>query len=147
MSVSGNGCCVDIYIQAGRGQLSTGGKYVHVVEDDPGTAELVGFVAQTMGYRPVYAGTVARARSLIEKAAFCLILLDIGLPDGNGMELCRWLRTINCHTPVLIHTGNPVSPQEARAAGADDIIHKSSEAMDRLQDVVRLLARRECPGL
>ncbi len=121
-------------------------KDVLVVEDDPTTAELVGFVAQTMGYRPIYADTMCLARGLLEKTGFCLVLLDIELPDGNGMDLCRWLRTFNDHTPVLVHSGTPVSRQEVLEAGADDLIPKDLEALDRLQDTVKSIKSHECPA-
>lgn len=65
------------------------------------------------------ADTVSKARSIMGNSRFSLFILDIRLPDGNGIELCRWIRWFDVDTPVLIYAATNLSYEEVLAAGAD----------------------------
>lgn len=84
---------------------------------------------------------LARAGS----ARFDLYLLDSGLPDGNGLNLCRTLRAVDPDTPILFYSGH-ARPEELKmgmAAGADGyIIKPHSEKL--AETIIQLVAiRRE----
>ena len=116
---------------------------VLIVEDDP---ELATIVAQGFGERHidvVTAGTVARGRERAALGNCEVIILDILLPDGNGIELCRALRGDRITTPILMLTARDAIDDRVRGleAGADDYLIKPF-AFRELLARVRALARR-----
>lgn len=70
--------------------------------------------------------TLARAREALAEDRFDLLILDINLPDGNGLELLRQLRDRGDATPVILLTANDLELDEVTGleAGADDYITK-----------------------
>ena len=66
------------------------------------------------------ARTGRQALSLYEKHKYALILLDIGLPDINGIEVCKKIRKQEDHTPVVAITAYDTARQECRQAGFND---------------------------
>ena len=68
------------------------GKRILVVEDERSIAETILFALETEGFRAVRAATGGEARSEMHNGAFDLVILDVGLPDVSGFDLCRALR-------------------------------------------------------
>lgn len=80
-----------------------------------------------------------------------LVLLDLGLPDGNGLDLCRNLRRQGRHDPVIILTARDAPSEKVRGldVGADDYVTKPfhmSELMARVRTVLRRSGRGFGPG-
>lgn len=75
---------------------------------------------------------------------YAVILLDLGLPDMNGLDVCKQLRKNNILTPILIVTGtNTVESRvDLLSAGADDYISKPFNA-DELRARIAALSRRQ----
>jgi len=71
-------------------------------------------------------GTAAQALSLIQAERFDLYLLDTCLPDLDGFELCRQVRTLDPHTPILFFSGAAYEVDKLRGieAGANDYVSK-----------------------
>jgi DNA-binding response OmpR family regulator len=71
-------------------------------------------------------GTAAQALSSIQTERFDLYLLDARLPDLDGFELCRRLRAIDPHTPILFFSGAAYADDQQRGieAGADAYVIK-----------------------
>jgi PAS domain S-box-containing protein len=69
-------------------------KHIHIlfVEDHADTARVLGRILRNAGFDVSHAGTVAEARSLAASKRFDLLISDLGLPDGSGLELMRALR-------------------------------------------------------
>jgi DNA-binding response OmpR family regulator len=111
---------------------------VLVVEDDSGIADsLVRGLARS-GYEAASVGTAAGA---LDVEPHDVVLLDLGLPDGDGTELCAALRT-RSDAAILVITARGEEPDRVAAldAGADDYIVKPfgfAELQARIRAVLR----------
>jgi DNA-binding NarL/FixJ family response regulator len=90
------------------------------------------------------AGTVAEARRVMEDRAADLAVVDLSLPDGEGVELIGDLREANPHFAALVLTASFDRAEHARAveAGAAGVLHKSAD-VDEILDATRRLAAGE----
>ena len=86
------------------------------------------------------AGSLAEARKHAAAVKFDVVVLDLSLPDGNGVDLIADLRRENPDVAVLIlsATLDPASVDRAAEAGADEIMDKL-EPLDKILDTVRRL--------
>ena len=114
-----------------------------VIEDSPPTRELL---VRSLGAAGHEIETAARLSTGLKAAAagpFDVIVLDIMLPDGSGLDLCRELRARGDDTPVLLLTAkNEVSDRIAGLdAGGDDYLRKPF-AIAELLARLRALGRR-----
>ena len=117
---------------------------VLVVEDEPTLREaLLRLIAQ-WGYAAQAAVNGREALDWLELEHFDLVLLDLGLPDRDGLELCRSLRQGTHHQPlVLMLTGRDGREDKLAGldGGADDYVVKPFDP-DLLQARIRALLRR-----
>lgn len=131
---------------------------VLVVEDDEGIAQGLRAHLRQHGCVVDLAGTLAAAWAALQAEAFDLVLLDLGLPDGDGSTLLQRLRRQtgqrlpDPHTPVLIMTARDevASRIAALDMGADDYVAKpfnSDELAARMRAVRRRAAGRAQPQL
>lgn len=98
-----------------------------VIDDDTSFRGYVNDVMMGAGCAQVRAvGSAIEGRRLLEKWTPRLLLLDWELPDGSGLDLCRWLRTKTHDGPyVIVSTGREMSEiPRAFEAGADDVLLK-----------------------
>ena len=74
----------------------------------------------------ILADSIAQAWKELEKTQFKLLILDINLPDGSGLDFLRTLRSRGDDTPVILLTANDLEMDEVNGleAGADDYITK-----------------------
>jgi two-component system, OmpR family, response regulator MtrA len=113
-----------------------------LVEDDAATAFMITDVLESSGYDVGVAGTGAAARAHVEQHKSDLIILDLVLPDEDGLVLCSVLKNMS-GVPILICSGT----QRRRDAflslklGADDFIAKPFDVYDLLARVEVLLRR------
>lgn len=114
-----------------------------IVEDSERVARLVGDRLKADGHELRSAATVADAKALAQSAHFDLAVVDVGLPDGSGLELCRALRSEGNDLGILLLTARTtVSDRVAGLdAGADDYLGKPF-SMEELLARVRALGRR-----
>lgn len=98
---------------------------VLVVEDDSSVADALATMLTRRGYLVEVAPTVQRARDILLPGDVDVILLDLGLPDGDGTTFCLELRTW-FRNPIIVITaeGDEVRLVEALDAGADDYVTK-----------------------
>lgn len=116
-----------------------------VVEDDDNIRQLLRISLRTEGYRVSEASSGAVALSLFEANAPALVLLDLGLPDRDGMEVLARIRAAG-PTPVIVVTARNQDEQKVRAldAGADDYVVKPfsmAELFARIRVALRHRAR------
>ena len=99
---------------------------VLIVDDEPDIRELLGITLQRMGLETHAAETLAAARRALKENSYQLCLLDMRLPDGDGIDLVREIVRDHPHTPVAMITahGSMETAIEALKAGAFDFVSK-----------------------
>jgi len=99
-----------------------------IVDDDPALRELVGDHLSRYGLQARLADSAAAMRRELQRGGIDVILLDLMLPDGDGIELCRDLR-MHSKMPVIMLTaqGDPISRVLGLEMGADDYVSKPFE--------------------
>lgn len=115
---------------------------VLVIDDDPDVRSVVARALEGDGHALVTASTLKGARDAVGEGVD-LVVLDLGLPDGRGLELCRELREVGSSIPILILTAMTAvaTRVEGLDAGADDFLSKPF-AVAELRARVRALGRR-----
>ncbi|MGH2457723.1 MAG: diguanylate cyclase [Chloroflexota bacterium] len=115
-----------------------------VVEDNPGIAEVLRGLLEIQGYQVDHAGTLAEALRKIRAAD--LTVLDVILPDGNALELCRLVRAtpeLARHPIILLSArGSATDRALGLKAGADDYLAKPFDAEELLARVRTLFHTR-----
>jgi DNA-binding response OmpR family regulator len=96
---------------------------VLLVEDEENLASLVRAYLEQEGYTVLWAGTGAEALKTLETEPVRLVVLDLTLPDIDGLEVCRRIRK-RSQVPVVMLTARDEEPDRLAGldAGADDYI-------------------------
>jgi two-component system, NtrC family, response regulator PilR len=99
---------------------------VLIVDDEPDICELLSITLQRMDLNPRTANTVAVAQRLLKTEQFDLCLTDMQLPDGDGLELVKWIQQYSPSVPVAVITahGNMETAVRALKLGAFDFVSK-----------------------
>jgi DNA-binding response OmpR family regulator len=121
-----------------------------LIDDDARLTGMVGDYLRGAGFEVSVAGSLAQAREALSQSRFELLVLDLMLPDGDGLDFCRWLRGDPRwrHQPVLMLSarGEPMDRILGLELGADDYLAKPFEPRE-LQARVKALLRRLEPKL
>ena len=101
-------------------------KHIFLLEDDETLGRGVAMALTGPEVSVTCRSTLAQAREALAEARFDLLILDINLPDGSGLDLLRQVRTNGDATPVILLTANDLELDEVTGleAGADDYITK-----------------------
>ena len=115
-----------------------------IVEDDPTLGEGIRLALQAPELRPQLCRSLADAGDLLSRRSFDLLILDINLPDGNGLDLLRALRR-ESEIPVILLTANDLETDIVAGLelGADDYITKPfspKELVARIKAVMRRIS-------
>jgi two-component system KDP operon response regulator KdpE len=123
------------------------GPHVLLVEDDEPTRTTVGGNLRGHGYRVAEAGSVAEALRSWDADRPDLILLDLGLPDGDGSTLIRRVRR-DTTTPILVLSARGQEHDKVGAldAGADDYVTKPFGLAELRSRIAAVLRRAAGPG-
>ena len=118
--------------------------HILLVEDDPAITTLLGLHLRAPDFRLTACDKVAQALEKLRAERFDLVILDILLPDGNGVDVCRSMRHQKDWTPILIlstlaEEGDKVLALES---GADDYLSKPFGVAELMARVRALLRRR-----
>ena len=116
-----------------------------LIDDDARLAAMVGDYLRSAGFDVETAGSLGLGRERLAAEAFDALVLDLMLPDGDGLELCRELRgeARTRHLPLLMLTarGEPMDRIVGLELGADDYLPKPFEPRELLARVKALLRR------
>jgi len=99
---------------------------VLVVDDEPDLCELLSITLQRMNLEPRTAATVGAAQRMLKTERYDLCLTDMQLPDGDGLELVKWMQQYSPSVPVAVITahGNMETAVKALKLGAFDFVSK-----------------------
>jgi len=113
-----------------------------VVDDDTALTRLLVEYFARFGHRLSTANTAAEARALLRRKDFDLLILDVMLPDANGMELCRSIRSTS-DVPIVLLTarGELTDRVLGLELGADDYVAKPFEPRELVARVEGLMRR------
>ena len=115
---------------------------VLLVEDDARLARMVADYLGEAGIRSAIAGTGREAQRLLKRDAFDAVILDLMLPDTDGLDLCKHIRAEST-IPLLMLTarGDPLDRVVGLELGADDYLPKPFEPRELLARLRAILRR------
>ncbi|GEM44963.1 response regulator transcription factor [Deinococcus cellulosilyticus] len=118
---------------------------IFLLEDDPGLRDLLVDHLNASGHQVQSCRTLTEAYSLLEQWTPDLVLLDLNLPDGDGLDLIPTIQSLG-NLPVLIITARGSVPDRVQGLnqGADDYLIKPF-AMDEFDARIKALLRRVHP--
>ncbi|WP_404789829.1 response regulator [Altericista sp. CCNU0014] len=118
-----------------------------LVEDDEHTTALISNALTAHHYLVNATKSGQTALALTETYNYDLILLDVIVPDLDGVSLCRQLRSQGAQMPILMLTGNGSSGDRVAGleAGADDYVVKPFDLSELVARIRALLRRRQTP--
>ncbi len=101
-------------------------KTVYVVEDDEDIGELIAFLLTDQGYEVSVFNNIATFTETADPSIPALLIIDIMLPDGNGLDICRdWKSNPETgHVPILLMSAYDDNRHDERAKHADGFISK-----------------------
>lgn len=115
---------------------------VLIIDDEPDIRELLEITLLRMGLDTATAGNVEEALELIKSYQPNLCLTDMKLPDGNGIDIVRFIQKEYSHIPVAVITafGSMDTAVEALKAGAYDFVSKPVD-LPKLRDLIQTALR------
>ena len=121
---------------------------IFLLEDDQTLGRGIVMALEAPDRAVTLAGTLQESRAVLGRECFDLLILDINLPDGSGLELLRQLRAAGNSTPVILLTANDLELDEVTGleAGADDYITKPFSLAVLRARVAAQLRRRAQPA-
>jgi two-component system OmpR family response regulator len=123
---------------------------IEIVEGNPNLASLLGWHLQQIGYSVFQAVSCQQAKLVFQKQQPSLVILSTDLPDGDGVELCRWLHKQRSSLIFIISSRTGESDiVEGLKAGADDYLSKPfgmQEFLARVEALTRRLRTSAPPA-
>ncbi|BDU78388.1 two-component system response regulator CreB [Mesoterricola sediminis] len=122
------------------------GQPILIVDDEPAIADTLIYALRTEGFEPAWCDLGSRAITAVEASEPALVILDVGLPDLSGFEVCRRIRRFS-EVPILFLTARDgeVDRVVGLELGADDYVTKPFSPRE-VTARVRTILRRTRPA-
>ena len=118
-----------------------------IIEDEPDIRKTLEYNISREGYKVVSASSLSKGKEQINSSDFSLILLDLMLPDGSGLDLCREIKSDKdkSPTPIIILTAkdDEVDKVVGFELGADDYVTKPFSVRELILRIKAILKRGE----
>ena len=118
---------------------------VLVIEDEPDIRKTLEYNLSREGYKVEGCGSIEEANTFLENPSYSIILLDLMLPDGSGLDLCKQIKSNpeTNETPILILTAkdDEVDKVVGFELGADDYVTKPFSVRELILRVKAILKR------
>lgn len=113
-----------------------------IVEDEPAIADTLIYALKTEGFEPEWCATGRAGLAALAAKPFALVVLDVGLPDGSGFEVCKTIRTKSA-VPVLFLTARNTELDRVLGLelGGDDYLVKPFSPRELTARVKAILRR------
>ncbi|PTS91660.1 response regulator [Pedobacter sp. HMWF019] len=117
-------------------------KTIFVLEDDHDISAVFDILLKNEGYTIESSSSFSELRTLLKRQVPDLFILDVMLPDANGIDICKDLKQkeITKDIPVIMMSANARSKQMSIQAGADDYIAKPFDIKEVVEKISRILA-------
>jgi two-component system phosphate regulon response regulator PhoB len=116
-----------------------------IIEDEPDIRKTLEYNISREGYKVVCASSLSKGKEHIDSSDFSLILLDLMLPDGSGLDLCREIKSDKdkSSTPIIILTAkdDEVDKVVGFELGADDYVTKPFSVRELILRIKAVLKR------
>ena len=116
-----------------------------IIEDEPDIRKTLEYNISREGYKVVCASSLSKGKEQINSSDFSLILLDLMLPDGSGLDLCREIKSDKdkSPTPIIILTAkdDEVDKVVGFELGADDYVTKPFSVRELILRIKAVLKR------
>ena len=124
--------------------MSPGAQRILVVDDDPEIRKLLARYVEGQGFRVQLAASCRELREKLATQQIDLIVLDVMLPDGSGLDMCRDLRANRSNVPIILLTAlkEDVDRIIGLEIGADDYLGKPFNPRELIARVRAVLRRR-----
>lgn len=122
--------------------MSTPSKQALIIDDEPDIRELLEITLSRMGIHADCAATVKEGMAYLGNNRYSVCLTDLRLPDGDGIDLVKWIQKHHPQLPVAVFTahGNMDTAIAAMKAGAFDFISKPVE-LEHLRSLINTAVR------
>lgn len=116
-------------------------KLIQIIEDDEAIRDVIEYILQQSDYEVTVASNAREFKVNLLHTLPDLILMDVRLPDGNGLQLCRKLKHSleTKNIPVIIMSAHANAEESSRDALADDFIAKPFDLNDLLKRIAKHL--------
>ena len=117
-------------------------KLIQIIEDDEAIRDVIEYILKESEFEVTVASNAKEFKINLFNTLPDLILMDVKLPDGNGIQLCRKLKQSldTRHIPVIIISAHANAEESSKYAFADDFISKPFDLDDLLERIENQLA-------
>ena len=117
-------------------------KQVLLIDDDPAYIEIIKFCLEKAGFNVSVASDGQQAIDMALKEPFGLILMDVQMPNINGMEATRVLRENDIKIPIVVVTANAMKGDDEKCfqAGANDYLTKPVDIQKMMEVMKKYLS-------